>query len=100
MNKSNIFNIVIGILIMVLSAMCGIFWNRVNALENQVVNLRIEMADKVELYPPDEEGIKKIVQKLYEIGQKVSANEVAYKYGENSYYFLEDLYKKYNILNM
>lgn len=60
----------------------------------------IEMVDKVELYPPDEENIKKIVQKLYEIGQKVIANKVAIIYGENGYYFLEDLYKKYNILNM
>jgi len=58
----------------------------------------IEMVDKVELYPSDEEDVKEIVQKLYEIEQKVSANEVAIIYGENGYYFLQDLYNKYNMI--
>ena len=60
----------------------------------------IEMVGKAELYPPDEGDIKKIVQKLYEMGQKDIADKVANIYGENGYYFLEDLYKKYNILNI
>jgi hypothetical protein len=58
----------------------------------------IEMVDKVKLYPPDEEDVKKIVQKLYEKDQKDIADKVAYTYGENSYYFLQDLYNKYNVI--
>ena len=60
----------------------------------------IEMADKVVLYPRDEEVIKKIVQKIYEKDQKDSANKVAYTYGENRYYFLQDLHNKYNTTNI
>jgi hypothetical protein len=60
----------------------------------------IEMADKVVLYPRDEEDIKKIVQKIYEKDQKDSANKVAYTYGENRYYFLQDLHNKYNTTNI
>jgi hypothetical protein len=56
----------------------------------------IEMADKVELYSTDEEDIKKIVQKLYERDQKDIADKIAITYGENSYYFLQDLYNFYN----
>lgn len=64
----------------------------------KIGTILIEMADKVKLYPFDEEDIKKIVQKLYEIEQKVNANEVAIIYGENGYYFLQDLYNKYNVI--
>ena len=56
------------------------------------------MVDKAELYPSDEGDIKKIVQKLYEMGQKDIADKVANIYGENGYYFLEDLYNKYNVI--
>jgi hypothetical protein len=64
----------------------------------RVGSILIEMADKVELYPPDEEGIKKIVQKLYEMGQKDVADNVSDIYGENSYYFLQDLHNKYKVI--
>lgn len=69
MNRSNIFNIVIGILVMVLSAMCGVFWNRVNSLESQVVNLRVEMANKVAVAKVEElqKSIVSISENMVEV---------------------------------
>ena len=64
---------------------------------NEVASLYIEMLKNCKiLFDHPQDTIEKIVRTLYQAGQKKYANNISNKYGENGFYFLKDLYKKYN----
>lgn len=64
--------------------------DKVGALYLEMLNNCVILPD----YPQDE--VEKIVETLYQKGQKEYADNICNKYGENGFYFLKDLYKKYN----
>ena len=86
----------------------GEYFNTVDFIENlskqvektpdKVGALYLEMLNNSEMlfdYPKDE--VEKIVETLYQKGQKKYADDICNKYGESGYYFLKNLYKKYNV---
>lgn len=69
----------------------------VDKMPEKVGKLYLEMLDS-ETYPDyKKEDIGKLVQKLYETGQKEVADRICNKYGEKGYHFdfLREMYEKY-----
>ncbi|HHT9106809.1 MAG TPA: SIR2 family protein [Candidatus Wujingus californicus] len=69
----------------------------VDKMPEKAGKLYLEMCDS-EIYPYyRKEDIRKLVQKLYETGQKEFADRICNKYGEKGYHFdfLRELYEKY-----
>jgi len=49
--------------------------------------------------PYEIKQIKELVNKLYSLNQKEIADQICVIYGENGYFFLKEIYEKYNEIN-
>jgi hypothetical protein len=66
----------------------------VDESSDKVAKIFLEIINR-DIFPNHHENTKLLIEKLYENGQKSSADIICNKYGENNLHFLRELYERY-----
>jgi hypothetical protein len=75
------------------------FHNNIDKSPEKIGLLFLEMLKYKVPIPYEIKQIKELVNKLYSLNQKEIADQICVIYGENGYFFLKEIYEKYNEIN-